>query len=56
MKKRDEGNSPVFNLKDLNSNILYQHFSVKGNVVTRGQNLLDRPEGSILCNSPFSEI
>ena len=29
-KKRDKGNCPVVNLKDLNSNILYQHFKMKG--------------------------
>ena len=29
---------------------------IKGNVVTRGQNVRDRPEGCILCNPPVSEI
>ena len=29
---------------------------IKGNVVTRGQNVQDRPEGCILCNPPVSEI
>ena len=30
--------------------------SIKGNVVTRGQNVQDRPEGRILCYLPVSEI
>ena len=30
MKKRDWDNRPVFNLKDLTSNILYQHFKMEG--------------------------
>ena len=30
VKKRDGQNCPVVNLKDLNSNILYQHFKWKG--------------------------
>ena len=29
---------------------------IKGNVVTRGQNVQDRPDGCILCNPPASEI
>ena len=29
---------------------------VKENVVTRGKNVKDRPEGSTLCNLPVSEI
>ena len=29
---------------------------IKGNVVTRGKNVQDRPEGCILCNPPVSEI
>ena len=29
---------------------------IKGNVVIRGQNVQDRPEGCILCNPPVSEI
>ena len=29
---------------------------IKGNVVTRGQNVQDRPEGCILCNPPVSEV
>ena len=29
---------------------------IKGNVVTRGQNVQDRPDGRILCNLPVSEI
>ena len=30
--------------------------SIKGNVVTRGQNVQDRPEGCIISNPPVSEI
>ena len=29
---------------------------IKGNVVTRGKNVQDRPEGCIICNPPLSEI
>ena len=29
---------------------------IKGNVVARGQNVQDRPEGCILCNSTVSKI
>ena len=29
-KKRDGGNSPAANLKDLNSNISYQHLKIEG--------------------------
>ena len=29
---------------------------IKVNVVTKGQNVQDRPEGRILCKSPFGEI
>ena len=30
MKKRDKDNRPVFNLKNLNSNIPHQHIKMKG--------------------------
>ena len=57
-KKKDGGNRPVDNLKDLNSNIPYQHFKMEGlfllkeRLLPGGQNVQDRLEGCILCNSP----
>ena len=62
MKNKDGGKSPSSQPKGPEQKYSISTFQdgrvvpIKGNVVTRGQNVQDRPEGCILCNVPVSEI
>ena len=62
MKNKDRGESPSSQPKAPEQKYSISTFQdgrvvpIKGNVVTRGQNVQDRPEGCILCNVPVSEI
>ena len=62
VKKKDGGESPSVQPKRPEQKYSVSTFQdgrvvpIKGNVVTRGQNVQDRPEGCISCNPLVSEI
>ena len=57
MKKKDGRNCSEANLRDLNSNIQDEKIDpIKGNFITRDQNVQDRLERCIICNPSVSEI
>ena len=47
-KKKDGGNRPVINLKQLNSFVVYQHFKMEGQHLLKHKN---RPEGCLLYSA-----